>query len=51
MGTSYTENLQALRQPLPGLLLPGLCHHFAQRLPQPQVKHTFFLLILIILED
>ncbi|KAI3365453.1 hypothetical protein L3Q82_010531, partial [Scortum barcoo] len=38
MGASHSETLQALRQPLPGLLLPGLRHYSAQRVPQPQFK-------------
>lgn len=40
MGASYTETLQALWSPLPGLLLPGFRHHSPQRVPQPQVKDT-----------
>lgn len=45
VGASHATTLQALRQPPPGLLLPWLCHHRPQRVPQPQVKRTFSIVI------
>lgn len=44
VGASHPQPDQAHREPLPGLLLPRLRHHPAQRVPQPQVKLTLLLL-------
>lgn len=38
VGAPHSKTLPALRQPPPGLLLPWLCHHPPQRVPQPQVR-------------
>lgn len=41
VGAPHSKTLPAFRQPPPGLLLPRLCHHPPQRVPQPQVKRSF----------